>query len=238
MSDFIEAALSFPTVVFSVLLGVTIVYWVFTLLTGGLQLGTGGGGGGGGLLDTLDGLDGAADGTLGGGGGGNGNVFDGLEGGKGGIFSDLTDALGLGTVPSAVILSLLVLFAWFFSLVGTSFVDSLALGGLATALLTVGVVVLAITVSIGTTMLVTKPIGRLFVHTEGQARAALVGRTCVVQTGRVDHTFGQAEVTDAEGASLLVPVRTTGDTRFVRGDTALLIDYDDDLDAYIVATVD
>lgn len=232
MSDFIEAALSFPTVVFSVLLGVTVVYWVFTLLTGGLQVGTGGGGGGGGVLDALDGSGGP-------GSGGGGNVFDGLEGGRGGgLFSDLTDALGIGTIPGAIILSLVVLFAWFFSLIGMSFVDSLSLGGGVAALLTLGVVVVAITFGIGATMIATKPIGRLFVATEGQARATLLGRTCVVQTRRVDTTFGQAEVTDAEGASLMVPVRATGDTRFVRGDTALLIDYDDDLEAYIVAAVD
>lgn len=231
MDDFIDAALAFPTIVFTVLLGATIIYWVFTLLTGGLQLGTGGGGGGGGLLDGLD----AAPGS----GGGSSNVFDAMDGpGGGGLLSDLVDGLGIGTVPNAIILSLLVLFAWFFSLVGNAFVDSLSVSSLVALVLTIGVVVVSVTFSVGTTMVATKPIGRLFVHTEGQARAALIGRTCIVQTQRVDAAFGQAEVLDAEGASLVVPVRSTGDLRFRRGDTALLIDYDDDLDAYIVATVD
>jgi hypothetical protein len=237
MSEFIGAALSFPTVVFSVLLGITLVYWVFTILTGGLQLGTGGGGGGGGLLDALDGLDGSSDGVLGGG-GGSADVVDGGGGGGEGPAAQLFDALGIGTVPTAIVLSLLVLFSWFFSLVGMSVVDSLSTSGVVSGLLTIVVVLGALAAGTFLTVLTTKPLGRLFVTVEGQARASLLGRVCVVQTQRVDATFGQAEVTDPDGASLLVQVRTTAPHSFRRGEAALLVDFDDDLDAFLVAPVD
>lgn len=239
MSEFIGAALSFPTVVFSVLLGIALVYWVFTILTGGLQLGTGGGGGGGGLLEALDGIDGSSDGVLGGGGGGgSAEALDGGGGGGDGPAAQLFDALGIGTVPTAIVLSLLVLFSWFFSLVGMSVVDSLSTSGIVSGLLTIVVVLGALAAGTFLTILTTKPLGRLFVAVEGQARASLLGRVCVVQTQRVDATFGQAEVTDPDGASLLVQVRTTAPHSFRRGEAALLVDFDDDLDAFLVAPVD
>jgi hypothetical protein len=214
MTDFLSAATSFPTIIFTVLLGVVLVYWLIALFSGGLEVGTGGGGGG--SLEALDGI----------------------GSGGGGFFSSIFEALGIGTVPTAIVASLLVVFAWFFSLVGTSFIDTLALSAGVAAVLTAGVVVTAMALSAVLTIFATKPIGRLFVHTEGQGRHSLVGRTCVVRTQRVDDSFGQAEVTDFEGASLVVDVRAANGHEFSRGDVALVIAFDDDADAFLIAPAD
>jgi len=214
MTEFVNAATSFPTIIFTVLLGVVLVYWVIAMLSGGLDLTTGGGGG---SAEALDGLG---------------------QGGGGGPLSSIFEALGIGTVPSAIVASLLVVFAWFFSLVGMSFVETLTMSAGVTAVITLGVVVAAMALSMLLTVFATKPIGRMFAHTEGQGRSAMVGRTCVVRTQRVDDSFGQAELTDAEGASLVVDVRSTGDHQFVRGDMALVISFDDEADAFVIAPTD
>ncbi len=240
MTEFIDAALSFPTVVLTIMLVVSVVYWVAAIVGGGLEMGTGGGGGGSDLLDGLAGGGGGGDGMLdmfdGQGGGGGDGALD--TGGGRGPVGTVLESLGIGTVPTAIVLSLLVLFAWFFSLVGNSFVDSLALSATAGLLATLAVMLVAAVLAVLLTMVSTRPVARLFVHTEAQARSSLIGRTCVVQTQRVDSGFGQAEVTDPEGATLLVQVRTQAGNELHRGDTGLLVTYDDDLDAFIVAPAD
>ncbi|MFD2356791.1 hypothetical protein ACFSTC_57330 [Nonomuraea ferruginea] len=50
----------------------------------------------------------------------------------------------------------------------------------------------------------------------------------MIRTGRATPDFGQAEVTAADGSSAVVQVRTTGQDRLTRGQTALIFEYDAD----------
>ncbi|MGW5050995.1 hypothetical protein [Actinokineospora sp. NPDC004072] len=146
------------------------------------------------------------------------------------------DALGLGGVPATVALSITIIVAWFTSLVVTVMLD-----GLDPTLVTVlGIAGLAIAAVVGllVTRLVLIPLRKLLPDAPAASRHDFVGLLCVVRTGRVDATFGQAEVTAADGSSAIVQVRQAGDDPLPAGRTAVIYDYDADGEFFWIAPVD
>lgn len=150
--------------------------------------------------------------------------------GGGGIDSDPSAAgsqgghagLGLGGVPLVVVLSLLTVVAWFVSLAGSVYAPS----GLPwSALVLLGALLVAWIVTRGCCRVV-----RPFFRTERLvSHQDFVGRVCTVRTGRVDASFGQAEVVAADASTALVQVRCIEpDTELRAGSTALIFDYDAD----------
>lgn len=182
MSEFIAAALAFPTVMFSVLLLAVAGYWLVVVL-GALDIGA---------------LDGGHE-----------------PGDDGGTLS----VIGLGGVPITVAVSVLVAVAWFASLITGTVVH----GAFAPAA--------ALIVALGAGWLVTRlavlTLGRLFTAAPVASRADFLGRPCVIRTGTVTATFGQAEVTGEDGSSAIVQVRQTGDVRLRAGSPAYIYGYDD-----------
>ncbi|MER7007295.1 hypothetical protein ABT297_30230 [Dactylosporangium sp. NPDC000555] len=143
-----------------------------------------------------------------------------VDGGTAGGFGGFLGSVGLGGVPATIGLSVLVLLAWFVSLAGSTVVDG--------ALPSVAVLVVALVVAWLATRLLVVPLRRLFPETSGDSRTAFVGRECVIRTGSVTDTFGQAEVTAADGSSAIVQVRQTGTDTFTAGSTAVIYEYDRD----------
>ncbi|SFB93918.1 OB-fold-containig protein [Streptomyces aidingensis] len=99
MGEFFDAALEFPTVVFTFPLVVVIGYWLFAAVTGIAGSAFDGG-------DT------------------GGDAGDAGEGGSPGGLAGLPAVLGLGGVPVTVVLSLVIAVAWFTGLIGTALFDS------------------------------------------------------------------------------------------------------------------
>jgi hypothetical protein len=188
MGDFVDAALSFPTVLFTFLLAAVVVYWLLV------------------LLGTLD-----------------------VEIGD----LDLGDGLGLGGVPVTVTASVLTVVSWFVSLAGTVFITGL--GTLTRTLTGIGVLVAAIVAGLFAARAVAVPLRQLYVTGGEASRSDFVGRECVIRTGSVTGTFGQAEVTAADGSSAIIQVRQTGEHELTNGRRALIFDYDIDGEFFWVA---
>lgn len=127
--------------------------------------------------------------------------------------------LGFGGVPAGITISLLVALAWLLTLIGSQF----AAGPLLWA-----VPVLALGGAWLATRVLIAPLRRLVPDGPQPSRGDFVGRRCVIRTGRATPDFGQAEVTAADGSSAVVQVRTTGQDRLTRGQTALIFEYDAD----------
>jgi hypothetical protein len=133
---------------------------------------------------------------------------------------------GLGGLPAVVPLSLLVAFAWFGSLAGAVFLPgwiallgALALGWILTRLAVVLI--------------------RRFTPDGAEvSRADFVGLTCVIRTGRVTRTFGQAEVHAHDGSSAIVQVRQTGVDHLSAGTVAVLYDFDPEGEFFWVIPAD
>lgn len=127
--------------------------------------------------------------------------------------------LDIGGVPATVGLSLLIAVSWFACLAGTVLLEPstpVAFAVLAGSLL-VGLVL---------TRFVMTPLKRLFPTDPPASRLDFVGRPCVVRTGLVTRTFGQAEVTAADGSSAVVQVRQPGQDPMTAGSTVVIFDYD------------
>jgi membrane protein implicated in regulation of membrane protease activity len=246
MAEFVDILTAYPTVVFTVLLGVALLYWLLVILgavdidaldPSGLFHGVDG---------ALDGaLDGAADGAVEGAqgiveGAIHGAADGAAEGAAGaldgaelhhevGEAAGLLSALGLKGVPITIILSVTVAVAWLacgmtMDVLGRSAPAWLQappfrwVGGTVVALaaLALGLVVSSV---------VLRPL-RFAVRTEqGRSRRSLVGRVGIVTTQRVDEGFGQAEV-HVDGDYVLVDVRSDEPNELRKGSQVLLYDYD------------
>lgn len=150
------------------------------------------------------------------------DAFDAFDGDGG------TDA-GDASVPVTALVSAGIAVAWFVSLTGQVLLDD---AWAAPA-------VLAVAVTAGwAAARVARALGRRLLPPERHSsRAGLVGRMCVIRTGRVDASFGQAEVTGDDGATLVVQVRSD-ETGLTAGCTALIFDHDADGDFFRIMRCD
>ena len=144
-------------------------------------------------------------------------------------------AFGLAGVPIVIVTTLASLFGWLISLVGMELI-----GARNSVIMFAGGLITFFVAMIGGMFiagLAAKPIAPLLVPDIAQNRLDFVGKAGVVRTQKVTATFGQAEVTDQEGATVLVQIRERDDNTLGYGDTVLLIDFDDHIEAYRVTEV-
>jgi hypothetical protein len=229
LNELVVASLQFPTAVFTIALGIVIVYWLFVLI-GALDIDLFGGdvdvdvsGAAKGIGDVLTGgAKGGAEALHTGGDAGDvGGDADGdLDGGG------LWHVLGLGDVPVTISASLITVLAWVGSLLAMHY---LGIGGW----LTLVVLVVAVVIALPIAALLIRPIAPVFAVKEGKSNADYVGHVCTVTTGRVDNSFGQATIEDG-GTVLAIAVRCDRAGVLTRGDKALIIEFDGERQAYIV----
>ncbi|GAA0926960.1 hypothetical protein GCM10009559_12480 [Pseudonocardia zijingensis] len=156
------------------------------------------------------------------------DLFDGDAGdGAGG---GVIDSLGLGGVPLMVALSLWITLSWLLAMIGTIVLGELALDGAVGVLLGGAVLLVALAGGLVVTRLVVVPIRRALPSAVEPTRSDFVGRICVIRTGHVSETFGQAEITSADGSSAIVQVRRPAEMEgrglLRSGSEALIFDYD------------
>lgn len=230
LGHFLAVALSFPSVVYTLLLGIALVYWI-TVMIGAAHIDLLGGGEGG-AEGAADGIDGAhAD--VGGVDGADG--ADGADGGDAhdGAFSGVLASLKLRSAPVTVVLSAFLLFAWILSIFGMQAVAAW-LPGIASGLAGAAVLLLAGVLALPITSVVIRPLAPIFAPPVATKSASLVGKVATVRTGTVTDRFGEALLEDG-GAGLVVRVRVdTGDT-LKRGDQVVITAYDDARHEYTVA---
>jgi hypothetical protein len=243
MAEVFVLALSFPSVVFTVLLGVVLVYWAFVMV-GVIHIGEGSEGALDGHIDgaTKGMLEGAVD-HMGGGhadvgdiGGGDGDVdfgdADGDDGDGGGALAAIMSALHLRSVPATVVFSLIITFSWLVSVVSMQLVTRLA-PGMAGVLLSGGVLLAAFVLSLPLTSFAARPLAKVFAPKHAPAKSDFVGRTCVIRTGSVTAKLGEATLNDG-GAGLVLRVRVEDGKQLGRGEQALIVDYDAERETYLV----
>lgn len=216
---------TFPAVVYTVLLGAALVYWLFVMV-GAVH------------LDHADGAaDGIADGLDHGGGhdaghADAGDVGDGHAHGLAGIM----EALKLRSAPASVVLSVLVVFSWIFSVLGVQ-AAAAALPGPALGAAKLLVFVLAPLLALLPTSIAIRPMAKLFAPPKAVASKDLIGQVCTIRTGTVTDRFGEAMLEDG-GAGVVVRVRVESGEKLGRGQQAVIIGYDDQRHEFTVAPMD
>ncbi len=239
MAELVHLALGFPCVVYTVLLGTALVYWLFVIV-------------GAASIDLLG--EGAADGALDGhafgdaghvhaGGHGIGHDGHDLDLGHGheghahgGVLSGILAALKLRSAPVTVVLSLFLLFAWLFATMGMQLAHAwLPPSGLVFAQF--GLFFLAPLLALPFTSLAVRPLARIFVPHDAPPRRDLVGKVCTIRTGTVTGTFGEAMLEDG-GAGLVLRVRVEAGESLRRGDRAIVVAYDEEAHEFTVTKAD
>jgi hypothetical protein len=213
MGNFMGAVTGYPTAIYTVLLGVVVIYWVLAML---------------GMVDIEhSGLD--ADVHM-------HTHADGDTSDVGQLASYVV-AMGLNGVPFSVAVSLLVLVSWTVCCLGGEWllplVPTLPLQLLAGTVLLVASAVIAIPI----TAVAIRPLRGLFVTHTAVTNAALVGQLCRVVTGVVNEKDGRADVA-RRGASLNIRVWATTPNTLKRGSQALIVEYDEVAGRYLIAAHD
>jgi hypothetical protein len=230
MENFSATVLSYPTIVYTILLCVTLVYWILAIVglvdfeSSGPDLDLNIGGGAeigaevGADADVDVDIDAASD---------THPLLDGEpHADQVSTLAGYLVALGLGGVPFSIVASLLILFAWVISSIAALWV--LDWVPTATLRFIVGSVFLlaSLALAIPLTATCVRPMRKLFVTHNAISNAALVGQECVILTGSVDEKFGRAEV-PARGAGYHIRVVAEVPNALKRGDRAFIVEYDE-----------
>ncbi len=239
----VETATAFPTVIFTVLLGLVLLYWVISMLSGGGTEGAIEGMTEGlfeglteGAVDSLaDGLaDGLADSMADGALEGIGDAADGLADSGGSTLGRFLGCLGITAVPVTLFLSILIVISW-----GLSILVSRLVGvhiGVATTSLAVGSIVAltAFGLAVALTAWVIRPLKPLFRGDKMVSRSDLIGKVCTLTTMTVDDHFGMAEFNDGQ-AGLLLQVRCPHNNSFERGSFVRITNFDKENDIFSIS---
>jgi hypothetical protein len=210
MTEFYTTALTFPTLLYSILLAVCVVYWLLAAT---------------GLVDndTIHGLL---------------HHHDGLDGIHTHHHDAATDSvgmiarLGLSGVPFMLILSVLVFFGWLI----TYFAQLLVLQYLPDSLRVlagIGVLVVALLPGMVLTSLLLRPVAKLIMKLRPPVPPSILGKAGNVISPKVTDSEGRAEFDDG-GAGLILQVRAPPGTTFNRGDRVVLLSFDEQSHAYAV----
>ncbi|WP_224366458.1 hypothetical protein [Hyalangium versicolor] len=251
MSTFLDSILAFPTVFFTILLGVTLTYWIFVILgavgidvlDGDVDLSAGAKAASG----ILEGGAKAAGGMLEGGAKAAGGVLDGHGHAHGhghghdhdadGDGAGLLSALGFAGIPVTISSSFVTFASWTVSFLAREAVFNLLGSVVPSLLLSGGLFLLSLVVGTLLAAVAVRPLRPIFIARKAPGRDDLMGRVCTINSGSVDKTHGHATFEDG-GAGLILNVFCTNANQLKRGDQALILGYDAARDVYEVEPVD
>ncbi len=217
MGGAIHIFVTLPTLIYTVLLGATLLYWLSVVL-GALDLDALGGDGAdhGGDAHHHDAGDASGDGD------GDGDADHAGHG-------DLLSALGgmsIRKVPLTISLSFTVIFGWLLSALAVLFVGDLARrAGVPSAAFNAVTFTLTLLVALRLAGLAVRPIAKVFEARGATKKEQLTGRLAEVSTARLDARFGQVLVADG-GAGLLIDARWEGDRTLRRGERVVITHLD------------
>jgi hypothetical protein len=214
MARFLQVIVSLPTVIFTVLVGVSLLYWCSVVL-GALDIDALGGAGGkdtdGSLGEsTPEGHDGSAAST---------------EAHPSGL-SAVLGAIELRKVPMTVRVSFVSIFSWLVSALGAlSLGPTFSRTGPQRVVFDIVLALTALLLGVRLAGFAARPLARVFSSAPAPRKEHLVGRLAEVSTGRLDARFGQVLVRDG-GAGLLLDARFDG-APLSRGEQVVITHYDE-----------
>ena len=198
MNPFYQTISSFPTVIFTILFVLCILYWAVAAL---------------GLVD-IDIIDFDMDGDI--------DANDSLQAQEG--IAGLLLKLGLNGVPLTIIITIFSLIGWvasyYICLFGGKLLPNLFLIEIAFEIV---VFILVFICAVFLTAQVIKPIRKLFKKLEIDETKHIVGQVVVVRSSIVNKDRGEGMLNDG-GAGLLLQIRATGDSEFNKGDEVIVIE--------------
>lgn len=212
MNELLLISASFPTVIFTVGLFVSVIYWITAML---------------GFVD-INALDmdlPEADGHL--------SLNAQSEPGMGESLAGLLMRLGLNGVPLTVVITFIALIGWALSSLLSRYSGTLFGYGWISYLTGVPIFAVSFWLAVMATARIIKPFRVLFSRLDQNVQKKILGQTVTIRTSRADNTFGEANMDDG-GAGLILKVRARGESVFLQGDKAVLLEYDKATNTYTV----
>jgi len=212
MKELLLMISSFPTAIFTFVLGVAVLYWIFAMF-GFVE------------IDALDVDIPELDGQMSLNAHGENSVAE--------IFSGLLLRLGLNGVPVTIIISLIALLGWMISYYLSRFSVTLFGAGWMRFVTGVPIFFASLYTSVLLTAQIIKPLRQFFAKAEQQIQKIILGQTATVRSTRVSQYVGEA-ILDDGGAGLILKVRSRDEKEFVHGDKVVLLEYDTNQNIYKV----
>lgn len=206
MEQLLEVASQFPTVIYSTLLGIIIIYWLIGML---------------GLVD----LDFAGDIDI--------DVDSDVDMSVGGL-TGLMLTFGFAGIPFSLVISIIILICWLISVYLQFYLLAWLPDGWLFYLAGTVSSILVFILSLPLTAIAVHPLKGLFKSVETTLSNNLVGKEATIATGTVSETFGQARLFN-DGAEILLDVRCAPEHILKKGDRVLVIEYLREKHTYFVA---
>jgi len=206
MDPFYEVFLSYPTILFSLLIVLCLLFSLIAVL---------------GVIDfdflnfDMPDLDVSADTGLDSG-------VDGLTNAH--VLASLLMRLGLVGIPAPIVLFSVSLIGWMISFTISFYFYGYIPDGIFQFVFGSVVLISVLYFSAYLTGLFLRPFKSFFTTVNQEAQKEIVGSVGVVRTSKVTATFGEASVSDG-GAGLIVKVRSYKDEEFARGDKVVLLEH-------------
>ena len=158
-----------------------------------------------------------------------------------GLLDDALEPLNLSEVPATVMLTVFGLAGWFVSVLASVFLLD-ARSGTALVVMAIVIGLVAALVAVGVVVWIGPKLAVVFVTTTAPSKRDLLGRVAEVRSATVTETTGRGEATWPDGTVSTVDLRTTpgadiGPGELKRGDLALLVDWDEETDDFVVGKV-
>ncbi len=208
MNTFYEIISSFPTVIFTIPLGISVLFWIVSMFG----------------IVTIDVLDFDLDGDI--------DAMDSeiAQEGIAGVLSKL----GLAGVPITIIISLISVIGWFVSYYGIYLLGPIVPSVFPIEVLfELAVLVFSLFVAVYATALFIKPIRAVFKKLDVDETKHILGQIVIVRSSLVDKKRGEGFLNDG-AAGLLLNIRAKGDDIFSKGDEVVPIEFFEETNTYRV----
>lgn len=203
MEAFLIIITSFPTAIFTFVLGVAVLYWLFAAF-GFIE------------MDVLDVDLPDIDGQM--------SLSSHNDHSFGEMFAGLLLRFGLNGVPVTIVISLVALLGWLLSYYPSYLLSFLVGNGFMHFIVGLPVLIFSLYVAVTLTATIIKPLRVLFAKADQQTVKKVLGQVALVRSSKVDNKSGEA-ILDDGGAGLILKVRSMDDTIFQRGDRVVLLEY-------------
>ncbi|MCD6060311.1 MAG: ubiquinone biosynthesis protein [Moraxellaceae bacterium] len=209
MAGLFDTLVSYPTAIWTALLGVVLIYWVLAIIgivdfeSSGIDVD----------LDTDTDLH--------------------ADGADLGAIASYVVAFGLNGVPFSIVVSLIVLIGWFLTGMFSIYVLAWVPTAFLKAIVGTGAFIASFMLAIPFTARIVRPMRGLFVTHVARSNHSLIGQTCKVLTLEVTEKFGRAEVAE-RGAGLNIRIWAKSPNTLTKGSLARIVEYDEAGTRYLV----
>ena len=213
MTEFLAALLALPTILFTGLLSLVLLYWI-SVIAGALDINLGGHGDGGHDI------------------GHHGHDADMAPGGH--ETHGFLEFLSFGQVPVTIIVSIFAFLAWMLSMAGELWLRAPLSALISGPLFSLALFPVVAIPSLIVTGYVVRPLRVVFNQHVEHGEEGLIGRMVRITSRTADQEFGTATCDNA-GAGILMNVTCREGVTMVRDDMAVVVEYDASKQVYHIA---